>query len=284
MRTHDQAERPSLGHPLLKSLPEHLKKTGLPSISVEFLERRLFFAYPRTLWLKIGIDPEASGEVGIRHSLDFSRLGKTLNSWLKRNPAIRTLVFDLRGVRIFDAQGLLSLYDSAVLPKTKFILCENEIDEILRAKTSVPPEKLFSSESILLSHLRDVPPQRLCQVLLPKSLELHTLDQALKEQASDLKLRRADAISLDMSNVTTMSFRAHSMISPVIHSLAHSHGILATIQNPRPRIINDMVNHGTLRPMRSYIIQTPHEWRSPPPTKPLFPRESPPCGCLEKKN
>ncbi len=33
------------------------------------------------------------------------------------------------------------------------------------------------------------------------------------------------------------------MITPIIHSLAHSHGILTTIQNPRPRIISDLVTH-----------------------------------------
>jgi len=88
-----------------------------------------------------------------------------------------------------------------------------------------------------------------------------SLDSALREQAPPSKLNAFDAIELDFSEVTSVDFQAHSMISPMIHSIAHKHGLLATIVNlRRSKVEKDLVNHGSLRVMRSNLVHIPQDY------------------------
>jgi hypothetical protein len=105
-----------------------------------------------------------------------------------------------------------------------------------------------------------VPQSERCLVPLPRNLDLFSLDEALKTHASDEKVQNCDVIALDMAAVMKISFEAHCMLSPIIHSLGHRYGILATVLNAKRKVVADIGAHGSLRPMRSNLIQVPQQY------------------------
>lgn len=265
MRKHDVAEGIAQEHELISKLPQFLKRQGLAERTIEYLKRSIFFAYPGTLWLKLSVDPDevrAPNSINYRHSLNPDETGKALNAWFLKNPAMHNVVFDLRGITIFDLTSMVALFERVGLETMeKFWVCQGEIESILRNHSEIGKDHVFSSEREMICRLRDIPGNRRCRIILPKFVDLISLDDALQIQAPPSKLKHFDAIAFDFADVVSLSFQAHSMISPIIHSIAHKHGILATIVNlSRSKVENDLVNHGSFRVMRSNFIQTPQEY------------------------
>ena len=267
MRHHAYAEGLVRGHPALSELPAYLRSQQLTESTVGFLSRRAFFAYPRTLWLKLAVDEDdksAADDMGFRHSLDPEKTSCVLGKWFAKSPATNNIVFDLTAVTIFDAPKMIVLFQ-ATEPRPggrKFYVAQGELADSLREMLKRSEDAIFPSEKELLSHLKDVPKTQRCVVTLPKKLDLLALDRALKKQAPDEKLRNCDVIAFDMSKVMSVSFRVHSMLSPIIHSLAHSHGVLATVWDarPKPKTPKIIAAHGSLRPMRSNLIQVEQDY------------------------
>jgi hypothetical protein len=261
MRNHDVAEGLVQEHPLISGLARFLTRRGLHKSTVDYLRHRTFFAYPGTLWLRMAVDIREAGAkeaISYRQSLDPKDTAEALNAWLRKSPAIHNIVFDLLDVTILDVRSMLHLFEATGLDGTgRYCVCQGELRDILLGQKAIDEKCVFPTERAMLNQLRDVPSTRLCRIQLPKELELMSLDAALLEQAPSLILHNFDAIAFDMSAVSSVSFRAHAMLSPIIHSLAHKHGILATILNPKPKILKDIITHGSLRVMRSYIIQVP---------------------------
>jgi hypothetical protein len=271
MYLHDSAETLVKEHPVILDLERRLRADKLSS-SVEFLTNHVFFAYPRTLWIKWDIDVSAKTavkEIEQRHSLDPQKTGRFLSHWLADKLAIKNIVFDFTNVTIFDLdtmQGLLSA-TTADADGTKYYVCSGEIAARVRAVPQVEEAAIYPSEKALLTHLREVPDDQRCQVPLPAAVDLFSLDEALKEHASQDKIQNCDAVAFDMEGVKSISFEAHSMLSPVIHALAHRYGILATARGASKKILRDIAVHGSLRPMRSNLINVAQTYlrRTEPP-------------------
>ena len=131
MRKHDVAEGIAQEHELISKLPQFLKRQGLAERTIEYLKRSIFFAYPGTLWLKLSVDPDevrAPNSINYRHSLNPDETGKALNAWFLKNPAMHNVVFDLRGITIFDLTSMVALFERVGLETMeKFWVCQGEI-------------------------------------------------------------------------------------------------------------------------------------------------------------
>jgi len=171
MRKHDEAERVAQEHPLISGLPTFLRRQGLSEHKTKYLSRSAFFAYPGTLWLKMAVDldeADATSSINCRHGLNSEETGNALNVWFRRRREIHNVVFDLRGVTIFDLESWLTLFAKVGIETTKkFFVCQGEIESILRNSAEVGCERVFSSERDLILKLRDIPRNRCCSVLLP---------------------------------------------------------------------------------------------------------------------
>lgn len=273
MHTHDLAEHPIERHPVILDLEQRLKALKFPEAAIRFLRKHILFAYPRTLWVRWSVDvrePGAAEEIGGRQSLDPEKTGKFLSEWLKEKHEIKNIIFDLTGVTIFDSEKLAGLFaaTTADADGAKYYVCSGEIARALEGMPGVDRGAIKSSEKAMIALLRDVPTSQRCIVPLPASVDLLSLDRAFRKHASDKKIRNCDVVALDFRAVTQISFDAHCMLAPIIHALGHRYGILATVCNAKKRIVNDLRKHGSLRPMRSHLIQTPqdHLWRDEPTT------------------
>jgi len=272
MHTHDLAEHPVERHPVILDLEQRLGAKKFPEPAIRFLRKHILFAYPRTLWVRWSVDvrePLAVEEIGERHHLDPKKTGRFLSEWLKEKLEIKNIVFDLTDVTIFDSAKLAGLFvaTTADADGAKYFVCSGEIARSLQSMPGVDAGAIYASEKHMVNHLRDVPSTQRCVVSLPASVDLLSLDRALRRYASDKKIRNRDVVALDLAAVTAISFDAHCMFSPVIHSLGHRYGVLATVCNVSKRISKDIKKHGSLRPMRSHLIQTEQEllWRDEPP-------------------
>ncbi len=272
MHTHDLAEQPVERHPVILDLEQRLTASKLPEAASRFLRKHILFAYPRTLWVRWSVnvrEPDAAEDIGGRHNLDPKKTGKFLSEWLKEKLEIKNIVFDLTGVTIFDSQKLAGLFaaTTADADGAKYYVCSGEIARSLENMPGIDAGAIYASEKQMVNHLRDVPSSQRCVVPLPASVDLLSFDRALRRYASVKKIRNRDVVALDMEAVTTISFDAHCMFSPIIHWLGHRYGILATVCNVSKRIGKDIKKHGSLRPMRSHLIQTEQEhlWRDEPP-------------------
>lgn len=272
MHIHDLAEHPVEKHPVILDLEQRLRTREFPDAAIRFLRKHLLFAYPRTLWVQWSVDrrePSAAEEIGERHSLDPEKTGTFLSEWLEEKLEIKNIVFDLTGVTIFDSAKLAGLFaaTTADADGAKYYVCSGEIARRLESMPGIDSQAIRPTEKAMLNLLRDVPVSQRCVVPMPEEVDLRSLDRTLKKYASDRKIRNCDAVALDFKAVTKISFYAHCMLSPIIHSLGHRHGVLATVWNARKKVVSDIKKHGSLRPMRSYLIQTPQEylWRNEPP-------------------
>src|ERR1043166_1824851 len=252
-------------HPAIERLVPYFKTQRISRATIEFLRSRTFFAYPRTLWIKLAVnveDDSAKRDISSRHSLDPEKTGEALGAWLRAKPSINKIVFDLTDFTIFDVQRMLGLFRAtgAECGGAKYYVCDGEIAESLRSFLKREDGTIFESEAEMLQHLRAVSPEGRCVVNLPRILDLLSLDEALRVCAPPQQLRRHDVIAFDMSDVMSVSFDAHSMLSPIIHSVSHRYGILATVVNARPKVLSGIMAHGSLRPMRSNLIQVDQEY------------------------
>ena len=199
MRKHDVVEGIAQKHELISKLPIFLKRQGLSEQTIEYLKRSVFFAYPGTLWLKMSVDPDeahAPNSINYRHSLNPDETGEALNAWFLKNPAMHNVVFDLRGITIFDLTSMVALFERVGLETmNKFWVCHGEIEGILRDQSAISKERLFSSERDMICRLRNIPADRLCRVVLPKLVDLMSLDAALQAQAPSSRLKDFDAIT-----------------------------------------------------------------------------------------
>jgi hypothetical protein len=260
MHIHDAAEEVVEKHPLILDLEDRLRDEEFAPADISFLCRHVCFAYPRTLWVKWNVDTDkehAAEDLGLRHSLDPQKTGKFLGSWLAEKLPIKNIVFDLSGVTIFDAEKMGGLFAATTADSdgAKYYVCSGEMAARLREVPAINADAIFTSERAMLMHLRHVSVSQRCVVPLPECLSLLTLDQALRRCAADAKIRNRDVIAFDFANVKKISFDAHCMFAPIIHSLAHRYGILATVSNVRKKIVADISAHGSLRPMRANLIQ-----------------------------
>src|SRR5436190_1396965 len=109
MHIHDYAERPVKEHPVIGDLERRVKRDKDLKGSLDFLSSHLFFAYPRTLWVKWDVDVStetAVTEIGQRHCLNPEKTGAFLSKWLKDKLSIKNIVFDFTNVTIFDLETM----------------------------------------------------------------------------------------------------------------------------------------------------------------------------------
>jgi hypothetical protein len=261
MHIHNWPEHHVNEHPVILDLERSLRAKKFSKDETEFLCRHLHFAYPRTLWFAWEVDLEdesALKDINQRHRLDPKKTGEFLTAWLTRKPSLKNIVFDFTNVVVMDLESMRTLVAATAVRKHggKYYVCSGEIAEHLRQLPDVDPGAIFPSEKLLLYHLREHPKNQRSVVPMPASLDLLSFDAALRRYASKRRLQGCDIIAFDMRKVKKVSFEAHCMFSPTIHSLAHSYGILATVLNAG-KLVNDLTVHGTLRPMRSYLVNVP---------------------------
>jgi len=246
-------------HPLLCSLPRFLRKqNGLSGDVVQFLKRQLYFAYPRTLWLKLSVE---HADLTIRHSTDFTAVGAALKSWLGINKSIRHLVFDFLEVTILDIEGMASLCEAVLCgpncPTTARILCSKETRNVLFPRRSPPETQFFEKRDEVFLSLRSISAGATVKIRLPKTLDMPALDNTLLELAGSSQLDHCDALLFDMTEVEEGNFETYSMLAPLVHSLAHERGTLASMVNASAKVQSKLVSYGSLYPMRSYFVHTP---------------------------
>ena len=262
MHQHRDAEGLVDGHPLVCGLVRYLKRRGIPPSSIRFLEKRVFFAYPRTLWLKLTADTPS--DVKSRHELNPEIVGRTVNEWLTQQGTLRNVVFDLRDVTIVDLEHTRILFEKVQLdPGSTYYLCDRELANVVFPNLQATKHTLFHAEHELLAHLRSSAEVRPYTVELPEHLTMFSLDGALRIQASGSRLTNCDAMILDMKRVLTADFQSLSLLAPIIHSVAHTHGILTAVTNPSRKVAAIMNRYGALR------VVTPYLLRYAPGTTPL---------------
>jgi hypothetical protein len=261
MHEHEVAKGVIEGHPAISGVDRFLKKHRVSKELIDFICQRLCFAYPRTLWLKYQADK--TGDIQVRQSFDPVLLGAAINAWVKQEAQFSRIVFDLRQVTILDLDQLLAFFRAVTGDLLRgFYVCDEPLSWLL-GKKGVDAKAIVPDETTMLQHLRSPDDLRQCSIPLPAELTAQSLDQALLEHASKSQLACCDVACFDMCQVVEMDFTALSMLAPVIHSLAHCHGVLATVTNPRRKISRSLEQFGVLQAVASYLVPSPPN--VPPP-------------------
>lgn len=253
MHEHRVSETVVLGHPLVRiNLPRFLKGEGISEDWRGFLKQGARFVYPRTFWLKWVADE--ADDAFRRQELDPEKGGLVLNKWL-RESGFRGVVLDLRGVTILDPKSMLSLVQKVQAGLDFFYYVDDGgAVNLMRKTLKIPDDSIFSHEADVIRHLRDPSRLQIRNVILPEELSLSSLDEALRNQTSHSNLCGFDAVAFDFSKVKSVDFQALSMLTPIIHSMAHEHGVLASVSNPRKKILRMMLCCSALRPVASYLV------------------------------
>lgn len=253
MHCHNMAEGVVEGHPLTDGLADFLKEQKLTATWIEFLKKRLFFAYPRTAWFKL--DAEHPSDVKLRHEIDVRIAGDALRSWLWRPGGFSHVVFDVRKITILDRQGMLDFFERASSPDhPSFILASKEVGTQFFARNPSPTTRIFFEERDLLAFLRNTAQDRQTTISLPHQLSLLSLDETLRAQASDAALDLCDVATFDFSKVRGADFNAISTLAPLLHSMAHKKGVLFAVQNPSPKFSPTLMKYAPLRVVAPYLV------------------------------
>jgi hypothetical protein len=260
MHKHNVCEGVVENHPLLVGFASSLRRGNLPRSWVEYLKQHAFFAYPKTLWLKL--TAENQDDFKQRNEIDPKLAGQAIKKWISEEGEILNVVFDLRKVSIIDHNRLFQfLKEVRAGALRSYIVCEENIGEPTlqeELERFVTKECIFFDETQMLGHLRQSAKGRLCKITMPRHLTLQTFEEALRTSADSTHIQGCEAIAFDMERVESIDFHALSMLSPVIHSLAHQHGVLAFFEKITSKMDFELKKYGALRPMSSYLLN-PHK-------------------------
>lgn len=245
------AEEVVRDHPLLSSLRPFLRKAGCTAAQIKFLERRIAFAYPKTIWIRLSVDEP--DELEVRFTISQNDLGVVLQQWLTKNSFGRS-VFDFRGVTILDLIPLLDFLHAATAGLgARYYLCEAALTPLL-SQAHVPVGQIRNDESTLMQELRRPDQLRSRVVPLPENVSSRKLDAALLNYAAKVDLEGCDLVVFDMNDVLRIPFDSASLLTPVVTTIAHKSGALTAFTNMRRRIAHELQRLGALRPVFTYLI------------------------------
>lgn len=231
-------------HPVIRGLGAYLKKEKTPKELVSFVCQGLFFAYPRTLWLKIKTNTK--DEMLARQSLDPWELGGKIHRWTTEKTDCRRIVFDLREVTILDLDQLVAFFDAVTGGELHgFIVCEAALDWLLTRKGR-DQKYITNDATAALQQLRKLPDLRRHTIVLPAHLSAETLNQTLLDHASNRALTGCDVVRFDLCQVVRMDFEALTLLAPVVHSLALRYGVLTEFAGGRNRKIGQLLERFNL--------------------------------------
>ncbi|MBE7156944.1 MAG: hypothetical protein INR62_00660 [Rhodospirillales bacterium] len=257
-------------HPVLRGLGAYLKKEKTPKELTQFICQRVFFAYPRTLWLKVKANTK--DEALVRQTFDPRALGGALHRWATEKTDCRRIVFDLREVTILDLDQLVAFFDAVTGGELQgFIVCEAALDWLLTRKGR-DQKYITNDATAALQQLRKLPDLRRHTITLPAQLSAETLNQTLLAQASKRALAGCDAVRFDLGQVVRVEFDALALLAPVVHSLALEHGVLSEFVNGRNRKIGQRFEQfNLLGTVGTYLTDPPERSPGPEELPSVFP-------------
>jgi hypothetical protein len=114
--------------------------------------------------------------------------------------------------------------------------------------------EIFASESDVVEYLRNQAREYPCRILLPSNLTWKSLDEIFKKLAPPSRLKKSDCLILDFVTVASADFNAICLLSPIVHSLAHAYGLLASTDRISSKAAYIFKKYGPLRVMGSYFL------------------------------
>jgi hypothetical protein len=254
MYTIRDAEQVLERHATISSLKIFLQNTRCPREYLEFIKNRIHFVYPKTIWMRLSVENDAL-ELKTRLNLPLD-LASHLRQWFAA-AQFRRIVFDFRNVTIFDLSELLRFLGLAATDLTaSYYLCDPAMAPLL-TDFKIETSRIYDSERSLLRELRQISELEPCTVLLPRVLTADSLDRALIERGLSDAVKSSDVVVFDMNAVQEIEFRAASMFTPYIYTLARRHGVLTSFTNFRRKVLRDLQDLRALRPISGYIIGAP---------------------------
>jgi ABC-type transporter Mla MlaB component len=245
-------ERVVKSHPIMGHLVRDLLASTPtpPKSDSEFLKANSFFIYPRTFYLRWNAETEK--ELGAREQFDAHLTSSSLNKWLK-STNLNGIVLDLRGVTILNSDLVVDFFRRLRTGfQRAFCLCEENRRGFFSSQLDLAPNAIFTTEEALTQHLRDQN-----QLIIHELRFREKLDQAALEDVlatNHTNFQNCDAVRFDLTGVHTIDFTALSLLSPVIHSLAHEFGTLASLVNMSKAVSEDINLYGVVGVMKDYLL------------------------------
>jgi hypothetical protein len=247
-------------HPLLL---EHWKKNKhhIHGSIAETVRGALGFVYPRALYLRFSVLEQCLSLVS-QTELE-TQLGKFLSESITSESKLHRIVCDCRNAGIKMRDLAAHLLRRLEIPHPRRIIwasCSSSTKRVSSFHDLEPTSKL-------LHEIRaTIPSSAVREITLPPYLSQNSLFDLLSDSGVEATIRECDVINWNFGAVLNFDSEALSLVSPLVHSLGHSHGILAKISGVSDKLAYRLKRLGFLRPMAGFFLENQADIFSISPT------------------